>query len=172
MLLHYQAGDAVRTVRVERQASGYRVHLQGRAFDVILRRSDGPFLDLLVDGRPVEAIVVPEGGRRIVKIGDAEPLTLLLAERSHRSARPVGEADGRLTAPMDGQVVTVAARPGERVEAGATLVVLEAMKMEIRVVAPFLGTVRRVLCKPGDVVERGRVLVEIEPDSQGGTPST
>jgi acetyl/propionyl-CoA carboxylase alpha subunit len=160
MLLHYQAGDAVRTVRVERQASGYRIHLEGRAFDVILRRSDGPFLDL------------PEGGRRIVKIGDAEPLTLLLAERRHRSARPVGEADGRLTAPMDGQVVAVAARPGERVEAGATLVVLEAMKMEIRVVAPFLGSVLRVLCKPGDVVERGRVLLEIEPDSQGGTPST
>jgi biotin carboxyl carrier protein len=72
---------------------------------------------------------------------------------------------------MDGQVVAVAARQGERVEAGATLVVLEAMKMEIRVVAPFPGSVRRVLCKPGDVVERGRVLMDIEPDSQGGTPS-
>ncbi|HKB07276.1 MAG TPA: acetyl-CoA carboxylase biotin carboxyl carrier protein subunit, partial [Candidatus Polarisedimenticolia bacterium] len=108
--------------------------------------------------------------RRIVKIGDAEPLTLTLAGRARRGAGPARESDGRLTAAMDGQVVAVAARPGERVEAGETLAVLEAMKMEIRVVAPFRGRVLRVLCKTGEVVERGRVLIELEVDTEGPTP--
>jgi len=164
MLLRFQAGQVSRSVRLERQGSGYRIDLDGRSHDVILRRSDGPFLDLLVDGRPVQAIVVSEADRRIVKIGDAEPLTLTLAGRARRGAGPARAADGRLTAAMDGQVVAVGARPGQRVEIGETLAVLEAMKMEIRVVAPFSGRVLRVLCRPGDVVERGRVLIEIETE--------
>jgi biotin carboxyl carrier protein len=44
---------------------------------------------------------------------------------------------------------------------GDTLVVLEAMKMEIRVTAPHEGRVSRLLCAPGDVVERGQPLVEL-----------
>ena len=63
---------------------------------------------------------------------------------------------------MDGLVTSVLAREGDQVRAGTPLVVLEAMKMEIRLVAPFAGRVKRVTCAPGDVVERGRVLVELE----------
>ena len=54
-------------------------------------------------------------------------------------------------------------------EAGAPLVVLEAMKMEMKLVAPFAGRVRAVACAPGDVAERSRVLVEIEPEPSPGT---
>jgi len=169
MLFHYRSGDAVRTVRVEPMPLGYRVTLDGRSSDVVVRRSDGPFLDLLVDGRPVEGIVVCEGDRRIVKVGDADPVTLLRSERSRGGGGgPRAAADGRLVAAMDGQVVAVTAKQGERVEAGATLAVLAAMKMEIRVIAPFPGRVRSVFCAPGDVVERGRVLIELDPETPGG----
>jgi biotin carboxyl carrier protein len=169
MLFHYRSGEAVRTVRVEPQPTGYRVTVEERSSDVVVRRSDGPFLDLLVDGRPVEGIVVLEGDRRIVKVGDADPVTLLRAERSRGGGGgPRAAADGRLVAAMDGQVVAVAAKQGERVEAGATLAVVEAMKMEIRVIAPFAGRVRSVLCAAGDVVRRGRVLIELDPETPGG----
>jgi len=168
MLFHYRSGEAVRTVRVEPQPTGYRVTVEERSSDVVVRRSDGPFLDLLVDGRPVEGIVLCDGDRRIVKVGDADPVTLLRAERSRGGAGPRAAADGRLTAAMDGQVVAVTAKQGERVEAGATLAVVEAMKMEIRVIAPFPGRVRSVLCAAGDVVRRGRVLIELDPETPGG----
>ncbi|MBL8165981.1 MAG: acetyl-CoA carboxylase biotin carboxyl carrier protein subunit, partial [Anaerolineae bacterium] len=46
---------------------------------------------------------------------------------------------------------------------GQALVVLEAMKMEIRASAPGDGRVKRLLVKAGDVVERGQPLLEIEP---------
>jgi biotin carboxyl carrier protein len=52
---------------------------------------------------------------------------------------------------------------GDRVEAGAVLVVLEAMKMEHSLSAPWAGTVAGVAVKPGDRVEEGVELVVLEP---------
>jgi biotin carboxyl carrier protein len=56
----------------------------------------------------------------------------------------------------------VLAVAGAEVVRGDTLVVLEAMKMELRLTAPYAGRVRQVHCAAGQVVERGQVLVEIE----------
>ena len=77
----------------------------------------------------------------------------------------VGAHAGDLTASMPGQVIDVLVAEGDPVEKGQTLILLEAMKMEMRMKAPYNGTVRRVLCKIGDAVERGQLLVEVEEDS-------
>lgn len=69
---------------------------------------------------------------------------------------------GSLAAPMNGRVVSVLVDVGQRVEAGAALVVLEAMKMEHTVRAPGAGTVSTVLCAQGDKVSEGTVLVAVE----------
>jgi biotin carboxyl carrier protein len=76
---------------------------------------------------------------------------------------PVVEAaPGSLVAPMPGAVVALAVRPGETVEAGETLVTLEAMKMEHAVRAPAAGTVADVRVAVGDQVETGDVLVVLD----------
>ncbi|GIW43400.1 MAG: putative acetyl/propionyl carboxylase alpha subunit AccA2 [Candidatus Binatia bacterium] len=76
---------------------------------------------------------------------------------------------GGCTAPMPGRIVAVRVSPGEEVERGQVLAVLEAMKMEHEVAAPHAGTVREVLVEPGQQVEAGAVLVVIEPrDSAAG----
>jgi 3-methylcrotonyl-CoA carboxylase alpha subunit len=67
-----------------------------------------------------------------------------------------------LAAPVPGVVVQVKVAPGQAVDAGEPLVVLEAMKMEFAVNAPHRGTVRRVACAPGERVAAGAVLVEME----------
>jgi biotin carboxyl carrier protein len=63
---------------------------------------------------------------------------------------------------MPGLVREVLAIEGAEVKRGDTLIVLEAMKMELRLTAPYAGQVRRVHCVAGQVVERGQILVEIE----------
>jgi 3-methylcrotonyl-CoA carboxylase alpha subunit len=73
------------------------------------------------------------------------------------------EHEGHLRSPMPGLVLDVRAQPGDRVEAGAVLVVLEAMKMEHSLGAPWAGTVSAVPVKPGDRVEEGVELVVLEP---------
>jgi acetyl-CoA/propionyl-CoA carboxylase biotin carboxyl carrier protein len=66
-----------------------------------------------------------------------------------------------LVAPMPGRVVAVRTAPGNSVEAGATLIVIEAMKMEHSVVAPMPGTVSSVHVVEGQQVQRGELLAEI-----------
>jgi 3-methylcrotonyl-CoA carboxylase alpha subunit len=71
-------------------------------------------------------------------------------------------AVGLLTAPMPGKIVKVSVKAGESVARGQDLVVLEAMKMEIKVTAPSDGRVRAVNVASGDPCDAGQVLVELE----------
>ncbi|HCV77727.1 MAG TPA: 3-methylcrotonyl-CoA carboxylase [Pseudomonas sp.] len=69
---------------------------------------------------------------------------------------------GGLTAPMNASVVAVSVAVGDTVEAGAPLVVLEAMKMEHSIRAPRAGVVGALLCSPGELVAEGTPLIELE----------
>ena len=71
-------------------------------------------------------------------------------------------ASGSLLAPMPGTVVTVAVEAGAQVEAGQTVLVLEAMKMQHTVSAPGAGVVTQIDVKPGDQVAAGEVLAVVE----------
>jgi 3-methylcrotonyl-CoA carboxylase alpha subunit len=70
-------------------------------------------------------------------------------------------ADGTLNAPMPGRTVSVAVRPGQPVRKGQTLLVLEAMKMELALQAPFDGFVAELSVAAGDQVSEGAVLARI-----------
>ncbi len=59
-------------------------------------------------------------------------------------------------------VAQVHVEPGQRVEAGAEVVLLESMKMEIPMLVEDAGTVTEVRVAPGDVVQEGDVLVVID----------
>lgn len=72
------------------------------------------------------------------------------------------EDEGGLVAPMPGKVLEVLVAEGDVVEAGAPLMVLEAMKMEHRIVASADGTVVSVNFAAGDQVAQGAVLLELE----------
>ena len=73
------------------------------------------------------------------------------------------QPQGALTAPMNGSIVRILVEPGQQVEAGALLVVLEAMKMEHGIRASQAGTVQRLLYTAGDMVSEGSLLLELEP---------
>ncbi|MFO1103379.1 MAG: biotin carboxylase N-terminal domain-containing protein [Methylocystis sp.] len=79
--------------------------------------------------------------------------------RTAASLQDRGPSDDRVRAPMPATVTRVAVRPGELVSKGQTLVVLEAMKMEIAVAAPHDGVVKSVACAVGDMAKEGAELV-------------
>ncbi|HKM36374.1 MAG TPA: acetyl/propionyl/methylcrotonyl-CoA carboxylase subunit alpha [Thiopseudomonas sp.] len=72
------------------------------------------------------------------------------------------QQQGGLTAPMNGNIVQILVTPGQTVKQGATLVVLEAMKMEHSISAPHDGIVQNIFCAEGDMVSDGMVLVELD----------
>ncbi len=78
------------------------------------------------------------------------------------AARPVARDQDALSPPMSATVVRVAVRPGATVQAGDTLVVLEAMKMELPIRAPRAARVLAVHCQEGALVQPGTVLIDLE----------
>jgi biotin carboxyl carrier protein len=72
------------------------------------------------------------------------------------------EAHQELTAPMPATVLKVLVGPGAQVKKGDTLVILEAMKMELPLRAPADATVTAVGCREGELVQPDTVLVELE----------
>jgi biotin carboxyl carrier protein len=109
--------------------------------------------------QPARAWVASTGDKRWVFL-DGDVFEFELQPDGRRPAR--GAARGSLAAPMPASVVRVEAAPGDRVRRGDSLVILEAMKMELPVRAPSDGIVKAVHCKPGDLVTPGVPLIELE----------
>lgn len=74
---------------------------------------------------------------------------------------PVNE-DKVCRSPIAGIVVKVPVQPGQKIQPGDILLVLEAMKMETNITAPIAGTIAKVNANVGDSVQSGQVLVEFE----------
>jgi len=148
-----------RMIEVTQQGSTIHVWLDGHPRQIGSEPRDGGVLLLHIDGQPVTAITAAVGTSRHVSVNGQ---TFVLQRDEQRRRRSPAAAAGELTATMPGQIIAVSARAGERVERGQTLVILEAMKMELRVTAPAAGEIAAVRCAVGDVVERGQVLVEME----------
>jgi len=160
----YQVGDEVRVVTVTPNDGGYEVHVGEHVLQLSARLAARGRLDLELDGRRLSAYVARSGQRRYV--GLARNTWALQPPEPHRTGRGEGRSDGgSLTATMPGRVLDVLVAEGDNVQKGDTLVLLEAMKMELRVQAPGDGQVARVLCSAGQVVERGQLLVELQTAS-------
>jgi acetyl/propionyl-CoA carboxylase alpha subunit len=84
-----------------------------------------------------------------------------------QSAGSAAAAESILRAPMPGQVTKVLVQPGDLVKAGAVLVLLEAMKMEVRIQAPQDAKIAQVNVQEGQSAEKEQVLVELEPSHAG-----
>lgn len=158
----YQVGGETLSVTVAREGDGYRVFVQDRTYLIHALRPEHGRLNLQVDDRRLRAYVAHDGLRRYVSMGSG---TWIL-ERPQPAPKRRGQATagpgaGGLEAAMPGHVLDVLVREGEVVAKGQTLVLLEAMKMELRIAAGVDGVVQKVLCQPGQIVERGQVLVEL-----------
>ena len=101
-------------------------------------------------------VTVANGG----DISGIVPASGAAAPAASSAAPAAGTGEG-FPAPMGGNVFKVLAQPGDLVEEGDIMIILEAMKMEITVVAPKSATVVDVLVKEGDAVALGDTLVTL-----------
>ncbi|MBI1743410.1 biotin attachment protein [Candidatus Acetothermia bacterium] len=82
-------------------------------------------------------------------------------ERKVVHKKTEAKADNELRAPMTGRVISVRVQPGQTVQAGDVVAILEAMKMEFRIEAPYAAQIEKVTCRQGDLVDLGQVLVTL-----------
>ena len=161
---------AVNGRNLEVTLDGSGVTVDGSAVDAHLAEVPGTPVRLVTIGDAQHRAIVRRGAQRgqyTIWVGgfryEVEALderTRTIRDLSAATAGPAGPAP--LRAPMPGLIVRVNVEPGDRVQAGQGIVVMEAMKMENELRAQAAGTVRAVHAKPGSAVEKGALLVELE----------
>jgi 3-methylcrotonyl-CoA carboxylase alpha subunit len=160
--LRFRSGEIERSVAVAYVGDGYRLTLGDQVISARGDLDSGGELRARFDGQRIQATVVSTADQRHAFLqGQAFAMTVI--DPLFHAADTQAE-EGGLTAPMPGKVVALIAGIGERVEKGAPLLVLEAMKMEHSIVAPATGIVRSFNFNVGDQVSEGTNLVEFEID--------
>jgi biotin carboxyl carrier protein len=76
----------------------------------------------------------------------------------------LGSGAGTITASMPGRVVKILVEPGDKVQQGQGVLILEAMKMENEIKAPKDGVVSSISVREGESVESGAMMAEISDD--------
>ena len=168
MKLHAIIADRQTDILI--QDAGSRVHaeIDGRGYTLEIRESgaggytliaDGQVFDCRVDGRP-------DSGKSIEVIVGATQysVTLIDPKRLRGASGAVAHADeaARIVALMPGKVVRVLVSVGDQVEAGAGIVVVEAMKMQNEMKSPKAGTLAALHVQVGATVNAGDVLAVVE----------
>jgi 3-methylcrotonyl-CoA carboxylase alpha subunit len=150
----------------------HAVQLQYEQARAVRARVDaGPAVALEEVSVSAAAVVVRIGARRCaaraLRVGARVHLwaadahdEFLIEDPREREFRP-SVASGGLTTALPGVVVSVPVKLGEAVEAGAVLMVIEAMKMEHAITAPYAGSVTALHFAPGDRVGEGSALLEL-----------
>ena len=106
----------------------------------------------------LEAVSEKEGK---IEAEKSEPVKEEKQEKPKDNVAELRVGNIRVEAPMQGLVVGVNVSPGQKVKAGETLIVLEAMKMENPIVAPVDATVEGIHISKGDTVETGALLISL-----------
>jgi pyruvate carboxylase subunit B len=152
------------------EVDGREVRVDGQTFEAHLTPVPGTPLRHLLSGNDSLTLAMSrlEPGRWEAQFRGSRFSMEVVDERTRHIRSLTGGAARadtslQLKAPMPGLVVRVLVEPGQQVQAGQGLIVLEAMKMENELKARTGAKIRAVSASPGQAVEKGQVLVEFEP---------
>jgi biotin carboxyl carrier protein len=138
--------------------------LDGRAveIDAVLARPD--VLSLRIGNQAYEVKCERVAGDTHLWVGSARFAVEVRDPRSLRGRVRAMDDHGpkKLTAPMPGKIVRVLLNQGDQVDAGAGVLVVEAMKMQNEIKSPKKGTIQRILVGEGAAVNAGDVLAIVE----------
>ena len=160
----YADGEELR-LEYNKDGDSYEVALNGKSQRTQVVASCDGAVTLIVDGKPLQAYVVRDGPRSLVSIAglpyefNHEPPKQSLT----RQRCTGGGFEPEILSPMPGKILEVKVGEGETVEAGQTLILLEAMKMENALTAEGSARITKIHVSDGDLVELGQVLIELEP---------
>jgi len=160
----FDASTKGRSARVEvRETQGrYRVTLGEKTLELDLVRTGEHDVSVLVDGMSHDlSLEKTREGFAVLLRGDRFDVELKDAVKGVVLDKAAHAGPLKLTAPMPGKIVKVLVAPGEAVEAGRGVLVMEAMKMENELRAARAGTIQEIRVKEGQAVEMGALLLVI-----------
>lgn len=155
-----------RTVELHRDGARWQITLDGAPSDADAIEIAPGIFSVLLNGASHEVRVAPNpDGSLTIQDGPNEFKAEVADPRAWRGRKHgTVEAEGRqkIVAPMPGKVIRLLVKPGDKVEAGQGLLVVEAMKMQNEVKSPKTGTVEKLLAKENQPVNAGDTLAWID----------
>jgi len=140
----------------------YRVAIDRRSIAIELIASTGSTVQARIDGRSERVLAFGDDRLRLDLSRGGQRYRILRHER-FESAGDSTAGEGRLTAPMPGKVLDLRVKQGDSVAEGDTLLIMEAMKMELTIKAPMDGEIAQVAVATDDLIEADALLLEITP---------
>ena len=145
----------------------YEYKVKGVDYEVEIQDIEGNIANVTVNGIPFEVEMKQpvKAAKQKVKLGT--PAAALVASASPASAAPAEKpaapaASGKpVVAPLPGTINDIKVKVGDKVNAGDTVVILEAMKMQNNIEAESTGTIASINVNKGDAVMEGDTLVVI-----------
>ncbi len=152
-------------LELERKESGWQCRLDGRNIEMnaVLARRD--VLSILIDGKAYEIKREHTATDTHLWVGSVRYLAELRDPRSLRGRKGAGADDKgpkKILAPMPGKVVRMLVDQGQPVEAGQSILVVEAMKMQNEIKSPKKGMLQKIVAIEGGNVNAGDVLAIVE----------
>jgi biotin carboxyl carrier protein len=160
----FTIGDTEHVAWLSRDGERYLLHVGDRVVPVALAPlGDGTFL-LTVDGESSEVVLASDGDDTHVHLDGVTSRVAYIDPVLRHAGHAGGDADDLALAPMPGVAVAVHVAAGDNVALGATLMVIESMKLETAIKAWRDGTVAAVHVAVGRTFERGAPLVSLVPE--------
>jgi len=148
LMVRKNGENSPETERKKSVAQNYTVMVDGKKYSVQVAEGDGEIV--VNEPEPEKAP------------GEKEPSAVHSAEKTAPETSSEEKGSIEIHAQMPGNVWKVLKEPGEHVEEGEAVLILEAMKMEIEIPAPMEGTVATIEVSSGDSVEEGRLLATLK----------
>ncbi|MFZ5756253.1 MAG: acetyl-CoA carboxylase biotin carboxylase subunit [Pseudomonadota bacterium] len=163
LLLGDGTGKTAATVEEITDARGraFRVRVDGHPHVVVVLAREDACWRIELDGVLQDVTARVTGTRVLFDRGDGMRTLEDLALAPPAAAE--GPGSGQLKAPMDGAIVTVRVKAGDRVEKGELLVLLEAMKIQHQITADVSGVVESINVSEGSQVKARHLLAVIRP---------
>lgn len=168
MTYYYQISnqDELKKVRISKEQGQYKICIEDKIYFVSVKAAKEGLLHLMLDGQQHTAVLAKAGQAVYVAInGENYQLTKTDGRKSRSRQADEGGAS-TVEASMTGTVMAVPVSVGDAVQKGQTMILLEAMKMELRLNAPRDGVVAAIHCQAGDLVQQGHVLVALKAETE------
>jgi len=159
--------DQVFDYRVETQGESIRVNLGGNEIELTVTTQDGRQGWCTTSDGQLHSFVWTWAGNSLELWLDGDVFIFERIERRGRSDRETSVGGNDILALMPGTVKQILVAPGDSVERGQTVIIMESMKMELTIAAHRDGVVKRIPVEQGGQVDKGMRLLELEdqPDS-------
>lgn len=155
----FRSGEQTKEITLTHKDNQAEATIEGASFllgverlsdtEILLWRGEKPVRVALAKGKPGETFLTRGGVSHLLRV-----------EESGR--KRAQHTESALSSPMPGKVIRVLKAAGETVLKGESIVVVEAMKMELPIKAPREGVIKAIQCQPGEKVAAGVTLVELE----------